>query len=199
MGLFFSSSQQWAEHASLVCFDTLLNAPDEIPENDHQSPVATVTPSADDERPILVVADSRGRLKTWHYWRKQPYWKDFFSLCTQRTPSEHLAYLTHNGIKTIDAGTNHVDFRQALEKLSTTLGATVVRVDSGGTLNGVLLRAGLVDELHLLMHPTLVGRTSQKTFFNDLTSENGDAISLRLIESQVETQGILRLSYAISN
>ncbi|MEO0433105.1 MAG: dihydrofolate reductase family protein, partial [Cyanobacteria bacterium J06656_5] len=52
-------------------------------------------------------------------------------------------------------------------------GVTVVRVDSGGTLNGVLLRAGLVDELHLLVHPTLVGGTSQKTFFNDLTSENG--------------------------
>ena len=76
-------------------------------------------------------------------------------------------------------------------------GVTVVRVDSGGTLNGVLLRAGLVDELHLLIHPTLVGGTSQKTFFNDLTSENGDVIPLRFIESQVEDKGILRLSYAV--
>jgi len=33
----------------------------------------------------------------------------------------------------------------------------VVRVDSGGALNGALLRAGLVDEISLLVHPVLVG------------------------------------------
>ena len=32
-----------------------------------------------------------------------------------------------------------------------------MRVDSGGALNGALLRAGLVDELSLLVHPVLVG------------------------------------------
>lgn len=48
-------------------------------------------------------------------------------------------------------------------------------------------------------HVSLVGGTSQKTFFNDLTSENGDVIPLRLIESKVEAQGILRLSYALLN
>jgi 2,5-diamino-6-(ribosylamino)-4(3H)-pyrimidinone 5'-phosphate reductase len=31
-----------------------------------------------------------------------------------------------------------------------------VLVDSGGTLNGALLRAGLVDEVSLLVHPCLV-------------------------------------------
>ena len=56
----------------------------------------------------------------------------------------------HNDIKIIEAGTNHVDFSGALEELNAAFGITVVRVDSGGTLNRVLLRAGLVDELHLL-------------------------------------------------
>jgi 2,5-diamino-6-(ribosylamino)-4(3H)-pyrimidinone 5'-phosphate reductase len=32
-----------------------------------------------------------------------------------------------------------------------------VRVDSGGALNGALLRAGLVDEVSLLVHPVLAG------------------------------------------
>ena len=32
-----------------------------------------------------------------------------------------------------------------------------MRVDSGGALNGALLRAGLVDEISLLVHPVLVG------------------------------------------
>ena len=197
MGLFYSLAQQWGENASLVGCDTLLNAPDEIPKDD-KSEVPTVAPSADDSRPILVVPDSRGRLKSWHYWRKQPYWKDFISLCTQRTSPEHVEYLAHNDIKIIKAGTNYVDFGQALEELSSTFGITVVRVDSGGILNRVLLRAGLVDELHLLVHPTLVGGTSQKTFFNDLNSEDSGMVPLRFIDSRLEAQGILLLSYAVS-
>ncbi|MGV2831754.1 dihydrofolate reductase family protein [Myxosarcina sp. GI1(2024)] len=75
--------------------------------------------------------------------------------------------------------------------------ALVVRVDSGGTLNGVLLRAGVVDELHLLMHPTLVGGTSQQTFFKDVNFEDGDVIPLRFLDSRLEKQGILLLSYAV--
>ena len=34
----------------------------------------------------------------------------------------------------------------------------------GGRLNGVLLRAGLVDELHLLVHPVLVGGDTPSFF-----------------------------------
>ena len=198
MGLFYSLAQQWGENASLVGCDTLLNAPDEIPEDDDKSEVSTVAPSADDPRPILVVPDSRVRLKSWHYWLKQPYWKDFISVCAKETPPEHIEYLAHNDIKIIEAGTNHVDFQQALEVLNDAFGITVVRVDSGGTLNRVLLRAGLVDELHLLIHPALVGETSQQTFFNDLNSEESGVIPLRFIESRLEAQGILLLSYAVS-
>ena len=36
-------------------------------------------------------------------------------------------------------------------------GLGVVRVDSGGVLNGALLAAGLVNEISLLVHPLLVG------------------------------------------
>ncbi|NER82336.1 MAG: deaminase [Leptolyngbya sp. SIO1D8] len=197
MGLFYSLAKQWGENASLVGCDTLLNAPNEIPHDD-KSEVSKATPNADDPRPILVVPDSRGRLRSWHYWRKQPYWKDFVSLCTKRTPSDHLEYLARNGIKIIEAGTDHVDFGRALEALNGTFGITVVRVDSGGTLNSVLLRAGLANELHLLVHPTLVGKTSQKTFFNDLNSEDSGVIPLQFIESKLEAQGILLPSYAVS-
>ncbi len=121
LNLFYSLAQQWGENASLVGCDTLMNAVDEIP-NDDRSDLSAVTPNAEDLRPILVVPDSRGRLKSWHYWRKQPYWKDFVSLCTKSTPPEHFEYLTQNKIEIIEAGTNHVDFRIALEKLNDRFG-----------------------------------------------------------------------------
>ena len=106
MGLFYSLAQRWGENASLVGCDTLLNAPDEIPE-DEVSEVSTITPSTDDSRPILVAPDSRGRLKSWRYWREQPYWQDFISLCTRSTSPEHVEYLKRNGIKIITVGKKH--------------------------------------------------------------------------------------------
>jgi 2,5-diamino-6-(ribosylamino)-4(3H)-pyrimidinone 5'-phosphate reductase len=196
MGLFYSLVQQWGEDATLAGCDTLLNAPHEMPE-DEGSEVAAITPSSDDSRPILVVPDSRGRIKSWHYWRGQPYWKGFVSLCTERTSPEHLEYLRQKDIRTITAGTEHVDYKQALEELSRQFGIGTVRVDSGGTLNGVLLRAGLVDEVHLLVHPALVGETSQKTFFRDTIAGQTGEMSLRFMGSELHSEGILLLSYEV--
>jgi 2,5-diamino-6-(ribosylamino)-4(3H)-pyrimidinone 5'-phosphate reductase len=196
IGLFYSLVQQWGEDATLAGCDTLLNAPHEMPE-DEGSEVAAITPSADDSRPILVVPDSRGRIKSWHYWRGQPYWKGFVSLCTERTSPEHLEYLKQKGIQTLTAGTEYVDYKQALEELSSQFGIGTVRVDSGGTLNGVLLREGLVDEVHLLVHPALVGETSQKTFFRDTIAGQTGEIALRFNGSELHSEGILLLSYAV--
>lgn len=196
IGLFYSLVQRWGEDASLVGCDTLLNAPDGMPEDDEsESPITT--PAADDSRPILVVPDSRGRFRSWHHLKGQPYWKDFISLCTENTPRDHIRYLKRKGVKTIIAGTDKVDFKQALQDLHSEFGITTVRVDSGGTLNGVLLRAGLVDDVHLLVHPTLVGGTGQKTFFRDPDQEHSGEIALRFLGSALQGNGILLLSYAI--
>lgn len=62
----------------------------------------------------------------------------------------------------------------------------------------MLLRAGLVDEIHLLVHPFLFGSATQKGFFNDLAAEGEDAIALSLIGSQVKAKDVLLLSYAVS-
>jgi 2,5-diamino-6-(ribosylamino)-4(3H)-pyrimidinone 5'-phosphate reductase len=198
MGLFYSLAQQFGENASLVGCDTLLNAPDEIPE-EMESETTIETPGTEDKRPILVVPDSRGRLKSWHYWKKQSYWKDCIALCTTRTPSDYLAYLKHRGIKNLVAGTEHVDFGQAFEHLNRQFGITVIRVDSGGTLNGVLLKNGLADELHLLVHPILVGGINQRTFFSDLNPEADCEFPLRFLDSKLHKQGILLLSYKVGS
>lgn len=195
LGLFYSLAQ-WGEDASLVGCDTLLNAPEEIPEETGQEEV-TGTPDRDDPRPFLVVPDSRGRLRSWHYWRTQPYWKECISLCSHRTPPEYLTYLASRGVKTVIAGETRVDLAQALEELNQRFAVKVVRVDSGGTLNGALLRAGLVDQLHLLVHPTLVGGTSQKTFFADLERNTSAAIPLRFLAARLQPQGLVLLSYAV--
>jgi 2,5-diamino-6-(ribosylamino)-4(3H)-pyrimidinone 5'-phosphate reductase len=71
-------------------------------------------------------------------------------------------------------------------------------VDSGGILNGVLLRAGLVDEVSLLVIPTLVGGESPRSFFvaPDVTSP-GQVIPLRLVHFEQVQENLLWLRYEV--
>ena len=75
-----------------------------------------------------------------------------------------------------------------------------VRVDSGGKLNGELLRLGLVDEISLLVHPYLVGGTSPASMFRaaDLVHEVG-VLELELLQSRKVKQGIVWLRYAVKH
>ena len=180
LGVYYGLISRWHEGATLVGSGTLLAPLEPIPDEvaaDIEPPAKV----ANDPRPVLVVADSRGQVRTWHYLRKQPYWRDWVALCAQTTPQEHLDYLRERHIDYIVAGEDRIDFAHVLDVLNSEYGVEVVRADCGGTLNGVLLRAGLVDEVSLLIHPSLVGGTSPKSMFRapDLQSPDG-VIPLRL-------------------
>jgi 2,5-diamino-6-(ribosylamino)-4(3H)-pyrimidinone 5'-phosphate reductase len=96
-------------------------------------------------------------------------------LCSHATPQDYQEYLNRRGVPYILAGSDHVDLRAVLEELSTRFGVKSVRVDSDGILNGALLRAGLVDEVSMLIDPCIVGGTSPCTSFvaPDLTTPEG--------------------------
>ena len=196
MDLFYSLASQWGEKASLVGCDTLLRAAAEVPPDDGANmPESAASP--EDTRPVLVVPDSRGRLQSWHFWREQPFWKDWIALYTRATPPEHISYLNRKGIKSFMAGDEHVDFAQAFDELANMFGGDTIRVDSGGTLNGILLRAGLVDEIHLLVHPVLVGDTERPTFFRDRLSDHCEGIALQYLRAEVHGEGNLLISYKV--
>jgi 2,5-diamino-6-(ribosylamino)-4(3H)-pyrimidinone 5'-phosphate reductase len=116
-------------------------------------------------RPRHAIVDSKGRIKTWEIIKKQPWWNGYLSLCSEATPQSHLEYLKELGISYIIAGRQNVDFRVALEKLNVQFGSRKVRLDCGGILNGVLLREGLVDEVSVIISPSLVGGISPKTIW----------------------------------
>ncbi|MDF5757573.1 dihydrofolate reductase family protein [Spongiactinospora sp. TRM90649] len=61
-------------------------------------------------------------------------------------------------------------------------------ITGSGTLVASLLRAGLLDELHLLVHPIVVG--SGKRLFED-----GAQVPLRLTDSTTFSTGVLHLVY----
>jgi 2,5-diamino-6-(ribosylamino)-4(3H)-pyrimidinone 5'-phosphate reductase len=197
LGQFYGLAGRWNEDATLAGCDTLLDAPEEIPE-EGEGALAPRQPDSADTRPLLVVPDSRGRLRSWHWWREQPYWREGVALCSHTTPQSYLDYLKARHIDSIIAGDDHVDFRAALETLSDRYGVQTVRVDSGGTLNGVLLRAGLVDEVSLLVHPHFVGGLTLRSIFRapDLTAPGG-VVQLKLAHVERLDGDVVWLRYEV--
>ena len=194
IGLFYSLVSCWNEDATLVGSETilaqeetLLSSQDSPPEVEHTH-----------EQPLLVVPDSRGRIRCWDALRKQPYWRDVIVLCSTSTPPTYLDSLKKQHIEYLVAGSDHVDFKRALEELYTKYKIRTIRVDSGGTLNGVLLRAGLVHEISILVHPVLVGGVSPRSLFvgPDLTTDK-NLIHLRLIRVERQNNDALWLRYEV--
>ena len=197
LGLYYQIAREFAEDATLVGSHTFLNPMEELPEED-ESAFEPPKYEPDDKRPILVVPDSKGRVRTWHCWRNQPYWRDWIVLVTQSTPSDFLEYLEKRYIKYMVVGKENVDLGTALEKLSIDYNVKIVRVDSGGTLNGVLLRQGLASEVNLLVHPQLVGENSTLSFYQDNAAvSHAGVINLKLVNMEKVKEDIILLKYEV--
>jgi 2,5-diamino-6-(ribosylamino)-4(3H)-pyrimidinone 5'-phosphate reductase len=193
--VFYSLIDTWQEDCTLAGANTILAATREAPPE-------TGTPSlqaeAGDTRPVLAVPDSRGRVRTWHLLRQWNYWGRFVAICSATTPQDYLEYLAARDIDVIMAGEDHVDFGRALAELRSRYVVGTVRVDSGGTLNGILLRAGLASEVSVLVFPSLVGGETPKSMYRapDLAGPEG-VIPLDLISANTLEGGLVWLRYSV--
>jgi len=194
IGKYYELVAYWQEDATLVSSQTILVSGEEAPEETEED-FKPLGDSAGDTRPLLVIVDSRGRVRIWHYLLSLPYWRAGVALCSRSTPSEYLTYLRKRGIDYIAAGSDHVDLRAALEELNSRYGVKTVRADSGGILNGILIRQGLADELSLLVHPGLVGSATSQSFFN---TDDGSVVPLRLIHLERLENDLIWLRYEVT-
>jgi 2,5-diamino-6-(ribosylamino)-4(3H)-pyrimidinone 5'-phosphate reductase len=157
LGLYYELAQRFVEDATLAGADTLLAAPDGIDDETDEDMALFAEEPDEDKLPYLVVPDSRGRVRHWHMLRRFKFWGRFIAMVSDTTPVEYLEYLGDRNIDFVRAGEDHVDLRAALEELCDRYDIRVIRADSGGTLNGILLKEGLVDELSILLNASIVG------------------------------------------
>ena len=142
----------------------------------------------------FVVVDGRGRVR-WTY-KGDDDTRLLVLVCTS-TPSAYLAYLRREEIPYLVAGASRVDLHLALSLLKTRLGASCVVSEAGGGLNGALLRAGLVDELHLVLLPALIGDRDTPTTFDGPSLHSGEKVqTLRFLNVRASDDGAVWLRYA---
>jgi 2,5-diamino-6-(ribosylamino)-4(3H)-pyrimidinone 5'-phosphate reductase len=177
----------WDEDVTLCGSETILAA---TPEPDPPGAAPAADPDPSNGRPLLAVIDSRGRVRSWGSLIAAGHWRAGLAVCSATTPPEHLQYLGRHKIEALIAGDDRVDLRATLVALADR-GAETVRIDAGPTLNGLALRAGVVDELSLLVHPVLAG--GGRSFVDRLDA----GVSLRLAASEERAGGLLWLRYAV--
>ena len=185
----------WHEEATLVGSGTILASP-EGRVADKPDPGGW-QPDPTDRRPLLVIADSRGRVRCWQTLRRAGYWRDVVALCSARTPRRFRDFLRAGGVDCIVTGGRRVDLRAALAALRREYGIRVVRCDSGGELNAALMQAGLVDEVSLLVHPTLAGERNTVPMFR-LDTRPAGLPAMRLYRSGRLGRGLVWLRYRLS-
>lgn len=197
LGLYYGLTSIWPIDAMWSGSETLLAAyqPDEA-ASIGEEPVDASTLDLTLQR--LIVVDSRGRIRSWRQIRRSPYWRDPIALCSRATPTSYLDDLQQNQIEYLVTGNDRVDLRSALEELNARCNINVVRVDSGGLLIGALLRAGLIDEVSVLVNPCLVGGMSPRSIFTapDLNSADG-VIPLKLIRVENVQDDVVWLRYEV--
>ena len=200
LGTYYGKVSVFREDATLCGTETILKAFDWADDLSADEPSEPFVPAADDARPLLVIPDSRGRVRIWRWLLAQPYWRAGVALCSRSTPHEYFDYLDSHGIDRIVAGDGRVDLRAALEQLNQRFDIERIRVDSGGTLNGALLRAGLVSEVSLMIVPVLAGGESHVSFFKAPKLEGVEGlIDMKLQHVERLENDVVWLRYDVLN
>jgi len=121
---------------------------------------------------------------------------------TEAVSDAHLAGLRSEGVSYFFAGKSELDLTLALEVLNRELGVKRLLLEGGGGSNGAFLRAGLVDELNLILCPAVDGAKGAPSVFDSTESETdrrAPVAAMVLESSRALDRGALLLRYQIRN
>jgi len=148
-------------------------------------------------RDVAVAIDPRGKL---HYGQDNAGGDHIIVVLAEDVPDEYLAELQADGVSYLFAGTAGDDLALAMETLGKTFGVHRLLLEGGGIINGAFLKAGLIDEISLLIYPGIDGLSGIPSIFeymgepDELTAAGQ---SLRHIATETLDGGMVWLRYEI--
>jgi riboflavin biosynthesis pyrimidine reductase len=87
-------------------------------------------------------------------------------LVSERVSNDYLAHLQAAGVSYLFCGKDRVDVEVAMDKIRRVLGVRRLMLEGGGTFNGEVLHAGLVDEISQVVVPVADGGRGVTTIFD---------------------------------
>lgn len=137
---------------------------------------------------FAIAIDAKGKLA----WEENNIDGDhLIEVLTPQVSQSYLDYLRNLGISYVFAGDQEIDLTLALNKLTSLFPIKTIMLEGGGNLNGAMMKAGLVDELSLLVLPLADGTTATSVF------ESGAVTQMKLKKVKEFTGGVLWLNYKL--
>lgn len=139
----------------------------DIPQVDLRKPFA----GNRNGRKAAVVVDLHGKL---HYGRDDAVGvgDHIIAILGEQVSDRYLAELQHDGVSYLftkqkgdDAASQSEAMHSAMTTLGETFGIKTLLLEGGGITNGTFLKAGLIDEISLLVYPGIDGLTGMPTIF----------------------------------
>jgi riboflavin biosynthesis pyrimidine reductase len=120
-------------------------------------------------------------------------------LVTDRVSNDYLAHLQRARVSYLICGKKQIDLHTALEKLAKHFKLRKLMLQGGGTFNGAMLKAGLIDEISHLTVPIADGGTGVQTMF-DIPGESPakSAAMLKLQSHRLMPGGVIWARYKVA-
>ncbi len=139
-----------------------------------------------------IVFDGRGRIN----WYQT---EGLIVVTREDAPDTYFKQLEEKGITYIVAGKGeHIDLSLAVQKLYE-MGFRTLGLSGGGSVNGAFLRAGLIDEISLVIAPLAIGGIGTPSVFDgEVLNSIDNAASLELINVKpIGDKGAVWLHYRV--
>lgn len=146
---------------------------------------------------VLVIPDPEGEI---FYSRNTVRGDSMIAVLGTQVSDRYLEHLRRAGISYLFAGNDGKNLVEALRILSGSFGISSILLQGGGIINGAFLKAGLIDELSLVVYPGIDGLAGIPSIFEYPGSEGerpAEGLFLELKESRQMDGGIVWLHYHI--
>lgn len=140
-----------------------------------------------------IAVDTHGSLK----WPEDASDNNLLVITDEQCPQEYHQYLTANGISWIACGKNGINLSRAVELLGEKFGVKRLGIVGGGHINGAFLKAGLLDEVSLMIGGGIDGRAGMTAVFDGIRQTNYPPTMLTL--NDIERMGnTVWLKYSVN-
>lgn len=148
-----------------------------------------------DSARMFVVADPEGEIA---YDADTVRGDNIIAILGEQVSESYLEHLRRMGISYLFAGPDGCDLPLAMHKLYTEFGIGSLSLQGGGVINGAFLKAGLLDELSLLIYPGIDGLSGIPSIFEWMGGKEdlpASGQSLELLAAETLANGVVRLHY----
>jgi 5-amino-6-(5-phosphoribosylamino)uracil reductase len=148
-------------------------------------------------RAVAVTVDPHGKV---HYGGDNIEGDHVIAILGDQVSDEYLAELQEDGVSYLFAGQDGHDISAALEILTKTFGIKTLLLEGGGKINGTFLKAGLIDEISVLIYPGIDGLAGVPSIFEYVGAPDekpAEGQSLRHLSTETLDGGTVWIRYTV--